>query len=337
MSLKGLITILSPAIEAELQRQITRLDKPRTRPFYEILTYHMGWTGEGAGSEAQGKRIRPLLVLITCSACNADWKEALPAAAAVELIHNFSLVHDDIQDNSSQRRGRDTVWVKWGKPQGINAGDSLFVLSNQAILDLALTYPSEVVIKAARILHDTCLDLTCGQYLDMSYEQRTDLTTEDYWPMIGGKTAALLAACSALGSLLSEVDEVAQNAYRDFGYYLGLAFQVQDDFLGIWGDSVLTGKSAESDLVSGKKSLPVIFGLGKKGPFYRRLAEGPVHPEEVTGLAEELAAEGARLYTQESADRMTDLALQSLHRANPQGEAGEALFELANKLLNRES
>jgi geranylgeranyl diphosphate synthase type I len=337
MNLKGYSVSLLPAIEAELQRQVARLEEPRTRPFHEMLTYHLGWTGVGSGLEAQGKRIRPLLVLLTTAACGADWQSALPAAAAVELVHNFSLVHDDIQDHSDKRRGRDTIWVKWGMPQGINAGDALFVLSNQAILDLEPTHPTEIVIKAARILHDTCLQLTCGQYLDMSYEERTDLTIEDYWPMIGGKTAALLAACCALGSLLSEADEATQETYRNFGHYLGLAFQVQDDMLGIWGDSTLTGKSAESDLVSGKKSLPVLFGLGKEGPFARRWAEGPVHPDEVADLAEQLTAEGARLYTQETDDQMTDLALQSLRMANPQGEAGEALFELANKLLNREA
>lgn len=337
MSLKDPTTVMLTAIEGELQRQVARLDEPRTRTFHEMLTYHMGWTGEGAGPETQGKRIRPLLVTLTCAACNADWKAALPAAAAVELVHNFSLVHDDIQDNSGKRRGRDSVWVKWGMPQGINAGDALFVLSNQALLDLAPNHPAEIVIKAAKILHNTCLDLTRGQYLDMSYEQRTDLTMEDYWLMVGGKTAALLGACCALGSLLSEVDEATQEAYRDFGHYLGLAFQVQDDLLGIWGDSALTGKSAESDLVSGKKSLPVLFSLRMEGPFARRWAEGPVRPEEVAGLAEQLAAEGARLYTQETADQMTDLALQSLRMADPQGEAGEALFELANELLNREA
>ncbi len=333
----ALLATFLPAIEAELQRQASRLDQPRTRPFHEMLTYHMGWTGEGAGLEAQGKRIRPLLVVLTTASCGADWQSALPAAAAVELVHNFSLVHDDIQDNSDKRRGRDTVWKKWGMPQGINAGDALFVLSNQAMLNLSPAYPAETIVKAAKILHETCLDLTRGQYLDMSYEQRTDLTIEDYWPMVSGKTGALLAACCALGSLLGSADESAQEAYRDFGHYLGLAFQVQDDLLGIWGDSALTGKSAESDLVSGKKSLPVLFGLSKGGPFARRWAEGPVRPEEVAGLAEQLSAEGARLFTQETADRMTDLALQSLRMADPQGEAGEVLFELANKLLNREA
>jgi geranylgeranyl diphosphate synthase type I len=160
---------------------------------------------------------------------------------------------------------------------------------------------------------------------------------QDYWTMIGDKTAALLAACCALGSLIGKVDLATQEAYRAFGHYLGLAFQLQDDLLGIWGDSALTGKSSESDLVSGKKSLPILFGLGKNGLFSQRWIKGTIKPEDVADLAEQLASEGARLYTQETADQMTDLALLSLRTADPQGEAGEALFELANKLLNREA
>jgi len=332
-----MIKELLPAIETELQRQIARLDEPRARPFHEMMTYHMGWTGEGSGPEATGKRIRPLVVLLAAAASGGDWKSALPAAAAVELVHNFSLIHDDIEDNSNKRRGRTTVWKKWGMAQGINAGDGMFVLSNLAVLDLTVAHSAETVVKAAAILHNTCLDLTRGQFLDMSYETRSDLTIEDYWPMVSGKTAALLAACCQLGALLGGADDAMQEAYRDTGHYLGLAFQVQDDILGIWGDSALTGKSAESDLVTGKKSLPVLYALGKNGPFARRWTEGPIKPAEVAALAEQMTEERARLYAQETADQMTDLALQSLRLADPQGEAGEALFDLAHKLLNRQA
>ncbi|HEX9330342.1 MAG TPA: polyprenyl synthetase family protein, partial [Anaerolineales bacterium] len=174
------IKLLLSHIELELQRQISRLDAPRTKPFHEMLTYHMGWTGEDAGPEATGKRIRPMLLLLSTSACGADWQSALPAAAAVELVHNFSLVHDDIQDNSDKRRGRPTTWVKWGMPMAINAGDALFVLSNQAIDDLKENYLAGAVVKVAEILHNTCLELTRGQFLDMSYEERNDLLVEDY-------------------------------------------------------------------------------------------------------------------------------------------------------------
>jgi geranylgeranyl diphosphate synthase type I len=337
MNLTTFTIPLLSAIEIELQRQIDLLAESRTQKFHEMITYHMGWTGEGAGLTAQGKRIRPLLVLLTCASCDGNWKNALPAAASVELVHNFSLVHDDIQDNSDKRRGRDTVWIKWGMPQGINTGDALFVLSNQAILDLAYDHPAETVIKAARILHAACLDLTRGQFLDMAFENRAGLSIDDYWQMVGGKTAALLSACCMLGSLLSNTDESIQESYRDFGHYLGLAFQIHDDILGIWGDSALTGKSIESDLVSGKKSLPILYGIERKGVFAQRMLDGPVHPEEVPSLAEELAIEGVRLQTQEMEDQLTELALQSLRLANPRGDAGEALFNLANSLLNREA
>jgi geranylgeranyl diphosphate synthase type I len=332
-----LTDLILPAIETELKKQVFRLDEPHTKTLHDMLTYHMGWSGEGSGKEAQGKRIRPLLVLLTCGACNTDWKIALPAAAAVELVHNFSLVHDDIQDNSSKRRGRDTIWVKWGIPQGINAGDALFVLSNQAVLDLMPHLTSDQVIKAAKILHDTCLDLTRGQFLDMTFENSAAVSIEDYWSMVGFKTAALLASCCSIGALIGDTDQETQDAYRNFGHYLGLAFQVQDDLLGIWGDSLQTGKSAESDLTAKKNSLPVLFGLAKKGKFAQLWSKGPINSEDIAGLADQLSAEGARLYAQETADQMTDMALAALREAEPKGKAGDALFELANILLRRES
>src|SRR5215210_4693797 len=283
MDLKPLLS----SIESELQKQVSRLDAPRTKPFHEMLTYHMGWAGEGAGPEATGKRIRPLLLLLCTAACGADWQAALPAAAAVELVHNFSLVHDDIQDNSDKRRGRPTTWAKWGAPMAINIGDALFVIANQAIIDLKENYPAKVVVQASEILNNTCLELTRGQFLDMSYEERNDLAVEDYWPMIAGKTAALLSASCHLGSLLGGADQAKQDAYRSFGHYLGLAFQVQDDILGIWGDEALTGKSAASDLIEGKKSLPVLAGLSAHGKFAARWKQGPIRSDEVQELADD--------------------------------------------------
>jgi geranylgeranyl diphosphate synthase, type I len=330
-----LISEMLSAIESELQRQVARLDEPRTRPFHEMLTYHMGWTGEGAGPEAAGKRIRPLMLLLTTASCGANWQFALPAAAAVELVHNFSLIHDDIEDDSEKRRGRTTVWKKWGMPQGINAGDGLFVLANLALTDLMAGHPAQSVVRASKILQQTCLDLTRGQFLDISYEDRSDLTVEDYWPMVGGKTAALLSACCQLGALLGGANEARQEAYRAFGHYLGLAFQVQDDILGIWGDEALTGKSAASDLVEGKKSLPVLFGLEKNGEFAKRWRQGPIRAEEVRELANVLKAESAQTSARNAARQMTDLALTNLSEANPQGEAGESLKLLADKLLQR--
>lgn len=335
------------AIETELKRQVARLDQPRTKLFHEMLTYHMGWTGEGAGPKATGKRIRPLITLLAVASSFSEkdkdekssgnnWLHAVSAAAAIELIHNFSLVHDDIQDNSEYRRGRQTAWVKWGSPMAINAGDALFVIANQSILDLASHYPAEMVVKAATILNKTCLELTEGQFLDMSYEERSDLKIEDYWPMIGGKTSSLLSACTHIGSLLGYANDGRQEAYRSFGYHLGLAFQVQDDILGIWGDETLTGKSAASDLVEGKNSLPVLFALEKNGKFAHRWRQGPISQSEVGQAAALLEEEGAKAFAESMSAQETEKALKYLEQADPRGEAGSAMLELANMLLKRE-
>ena len=335
MSLKQFIDLAVPQIEIELQSQIARLDQPQTLPFHEMLRYHMGWEGEGAGPEATGKRIRPLLVLLSAACCGAEWMPALPAGAAVELVHNFSLVHDDIQDNSDKRRGRAAVWARWGIPMAINVGDALFVLSVRAVLDLNKSYAAPVVLQTAGILHDACLDLTRGQYLDMSYQARTDLTIEDYWPMIGGKTSVLLSACTQIGAILGGADEKQQEAYRLFGYHLGLAFQIQDDILGIWGDEAITGKSAASDLLEAKNSLPVLYSLGKRGQFAERWAKGRIMPDEVGALAKLLEDDGGRTYATSLADKETEIALDFLEDAHPTGEPGELILELANKLLHR--
>ncbi len=324
------------AIENELRRQIDRYNKHRTNQFHEMLSYHMGWSGEGAGPEATGKRIRPLLLLLTMAACGGNWESALPLAAAVELIHNFSLVHDDIQDKSEKRRGRPTVWAKWGAPMAINVGDALFVSANLSALDLSNNVSAETKIKVAEILQSTCLELTVGQYLDMSYETRLDLGPEDYWPMVTGKTASLLAASCHLGAILGQADTATQDAFKSFGHYLGLAYQLQDDILGIWGNEAITGKSATSDLAEGKKSLPVLVGLSKNGKFAEQWKKGPIPPAEATGAAALLASESAYEYTHEAAKQMTDLALLSLREANPVGSHGDTLTELAFRLLRRE-
>lgn len=337
MSLQQLMDAMLPAIEEELQRQVARLDQSHTRPFHEMLAYHMGWTGEGAGPAATGKRVRPLMMLLVVEGHGKQWLRAAPAAAAVELIHNFSLVHDDIQDNSEKRRGRTTVWKKWGAPMAINVGDAFFVMANQAMLDLAKHYAAETVLKAANVLYRACLDLTRGQFLDMFYENRIDLTIEEYWILIEGKTAALLAACTQIGAILGGAEEATIEKYRIFGRDLGLAFQVQDDMLGIWGDEAATGKSIASDLVEGKNSLPVLYGVSQRGRFAQRWAQQAIRPEEVARLAQILIDEGAYAYAQQESKRLTDQALAALEDANPSGAAGEALAELAKKLLNRES
>ena len=331
-------TILS-AIESELQQQIDLLNELRTGEFHEMLTYHMGWSGEGAGPDACGKRTRPLMVCLMYASVSpsADFHDVLPAAVAVELIHNFSLVHDDIQDQSLLRRGRPTVWKRWGVAQAINAGDVLFILAHQSLFNLRDRFKPDKVFSAGQIIQEACLNLTRGQFLDLSFEKRKDVSVEEYWGMISFKTAALLSASTHIGAILAGLTETRLESCREFGHYLGMAFQVYDDYLGIWGDSALTGKSTESDLVTGKKVLPVLIGLEKKGAFSKRWLKGSVQPEEAPSLAEQLSKEGVKLFTLEMADQFTDRALQALRLSDPQGEAAEGLYALAQGLVKRQS
>ncbi len=337
MGQESLFLTMRNAVEGELQRVIDASIPDEYRDMSPLLRYHLGWEGDGAGPDAQGKRIRPLIVLLCAATVGGDWRQALPAAAAVELLHNFSLIHDDIQDKSEIRRGRPTVWVKWGVPQAINAGDLMFTLAQTAILQMSETVSLEVGLRSASILNQTSIRLTGGQHLDMTYEVRSELPIEAYWPMIEGKTAALLECCAILGGLSCEIEEEKLLAFRDFGRNLGLAFQVLDDWLGIWGNAALIGKSTESDLISGKKTLPVLYGLSKKGAFYERWLRGNIQPEEAHVLADLLAREGAKDYTHTIADQLTSKALDALGAAVcDTNEACKALTQLTYELLNRE-
>ncbi len=340
MTLDQWTATFQPHIETELRAVVEQHISPQTPELRQMLAYHLGWEGEGSGPSAQGKRIRPLMVLLCAGAARNTgdgWISALPAAAAVELVHNFSLIHDDIQDNSPLRRGRPTLWTIWGIAQAINAGDAMFTLAFTALTRLQETVSAETALRAHGLLGQACLDLTRGQYLDMSYERRSDLGIEDYWPMVEGKTAALLSACAGLGGLAGCASSQELEAFQRFGRSLGLAFQVLDDWLGLWGDAALTGKSTESDLVAGKKSLPVLFGLAQNDAFARRWNAGPISPDEAPEIAGLLAGEGAQEYTQHAADDLNRQALQALDAAAPRSEYKDALYELAARLLQRKS
>lgn len=323
-------TLLS-AIEEELHSVIDNAGISQPDGLFPILSYHMGWEG----ASAAGKRIRPLLLLLTTSAAGGNWKNSLPAAAAVELIHNFSLIHDDIEDNSPLRRGRPTVWNRWGVPLAINAGDAMFSLAHISILRLQESTGCDSALRAAHLLQNTCLSLTKGQHMDMLFENRTDISLDDYWQMVSGKTASLLSAATELGAVIAGTTDLVQTRYQEFGYNLGMAFQAQDDLLGVWGDVSSTGKSTESDLVSGKKSLPVIFGLTQDGPFAKWWQQGPIQADQVPDMARQLELEGARDYTVECVECFTDKALKALAEAEPIGQAGQMLSDLAGKLLRR--
>jgi geranylgeranyl diphosphate synthase type I len=335
MELSRLLDAQRPKIDEELKNWV---HNPRLGVFSglsEIISYQLDWSGEGAGTEAQGKRLRPLLVTLCAAAVGENWEHALPAAAAVELLHNFSLIHDDIEDDSQLRRGRPTVWAKWGRELAINAGDAMYALAFSAAAGLDKTLGIESSHQACCILSDACIQLTGGQHLDILYQGANRLALDSYWPMVTGKTAALLGACTELGALCGGADSGVRKAFKLFGYSLGLAFQIQDDWLGIWGEESITGKSALSDILSRKKSLPVLFGLENDPEFLNLWSMEPMNPAIAEKCVQILVSNGAREFAESQADQYLQDSLKALEQVNLKDEAEAVLRQFTLLLVDR--
>ncbi len=303
----------------------------------QMIAYHMGWEDQSAGKTVQGKRIRPALILLVMDACGKDWVRALPAAVAVEYLHNFSLIHDDIQDQSKTRHGRDTLWVQWGIPQAINTGDSMFTLAYLALLNTRSLYAEAVVNRMVETFSQACLKLTEGQHLDIRFEDQELVTESEYLTMSSGKTAALLGCCAKMGAILGSLSLKEQTLLEQFGIDLGLAFQIQDDILGIWGDQAKTGKPADSDLVCGKKSLPIIHALTNSSEFNVAWQADHTSPAAIAHLMELFKQAGTYIYANKKVEAYTHSSLNALHQAfhnNP--PACQNLEALATQLLKRD-
>jgi geranylgeranyl diphosphate synthase type I len=252
----------------------------------------------------------------------------------VELLHNFSLIHDDIEDGDKTRRGRPTVWALWGLPQALNAGDALYALAHLSLLRLTeRSIPAERVTAAMHLFNQTCLHLTQGQFLDISFEERGDVTPQVYLTMIAGKTAALLASSCKLGALVADASGSQQEHLHAFGHHLGLAFQIQDDILGIWGDPQKTGKPVGSDILRRKKTLPILHGLEKSEQLQSILTGAEITSQEAAQAAQLLQEIGSREWAEVQAQEHTERALAALDTGDC--PAALALQDLALELLGR--
>lgn len=320
------------AIEQDLRQAVECLDSARYSEIHDMISYHMGWTET---PHTRGKRVRPLLTLLACASVDSPWQLALPAASAIELLHNFSLIHDDIEDQSEMRRGRPTLWSKWGIEQAINTGDAVFTLAHLSMFRLEENVESsESILELLLQFDHACLSLTQGQYLDIAFETRTAVTSSDYMAMIEGKTAALLAASTAIGSQIGNAEEYRVEHFRSFGKHLGLAFQILDDILGIWGEPARTGKSQEDDIRSRKKTLPVLYAMDNNTEIMNLWNQ--TNQDHTAAIIDALEDAGAREYSHGLAEEHTHLAISALEAASPQGLAGEALANLARELLSRD-
>ncbi|MFJ9041944.1 polyprenyl synthetase family protein [Streptomyces sp. NPDC102406] len=309
-----------------LKKAVSRLAPPMDT----VAAYHFGWI-DAAGNPSDGdggKAVRPALAVLSAQAAGASPEVGVPGAVAVELVHNFSLLHDDLMDGDEQRRHRDTVWKVHGPAQAILVGDALFALANEVLLEIA----SVDAGRATRRLTTASRALIDGQAQDISYEHRERVSVEECLEMEGNKTGALLACASSIGAVLGGANDRDADALEKYGYHLGLAFQAVDDLLGIWGDPESTGKQTWSDLRQRKKSLPVVAALAAGGSASERLAEllaadARTDPDERTPSASDLdtfseaefAARaaliekaGGREWTTEEARRQHTVALEAL-------------------------
>ena len=334
---------LSEEVEAWTRAFFGR-QRPESDRFAAMLGYPLGWYDRRLQPleppAPAGKRLRPALCLLVCEAVGGDHRAALPAASAVELVHNFSLVHDDIQDESELRRSRPTVWAGFGAAQAINVGDGLFALAQLALLQDSVAPP--LAVEGLARLNQTCLRLVEGQFRDLDLQDNGGAASfEAYQKMIAGKTAALLECSAWLGARFGGADQDRADRFARFARALGLAFQYQDDVLGLWGDPALTGKSAETDLLTRKQALPAVLALQSKGPAADRfssifLARGAMSRQEAIELLDLLAALDVRAAAERLVDAGYAQASAELERAVA-GDSAPLLRALLERFRTRQA
>ena len=281
-----------------------------------MLRYHMGWeTLEGTPTRGGGKALRPILCLAACEMSGGDWRDALPAAAALELIHNFSLVHDDIQDGDETRRGTPTLWRIHGVPTALAAGNAMRVIADRTADALgARGATPDIAQGTVAELTRKYLEMIEGQYLDLSFETAEHVSVADYLDMIGRKTGALLESAMHMGALVATGDQRHRaEGFGECGMRLGLAFQVRDDWLGVWGDPAFTGKAVGADIRRKKKSLPAVYLFDNAPDDERPWLEetyraGEIEGERLDGVMAMLERLGGDAYVQRVAEEQAEQA-----------------------------
>lgn len=333
------------AVEQEMRASLVAPDAA-TAPLYGMMRYHLGWATVDFAPDASGqtgKRLRPRLCLLCCAAAGGDALVAVPAAAAIELLHNFTLIHDDIQDQSSHRHHRQTIWSRWGAAQAINVGDGMYAIAHQQLLKLAAHgVPAERIVRLMGEFDATVLRICEGQFLDVGFENRWDIAAADYVQMIGGKTAAIFAFAASAGATLAGADDARTTRYGTLGTALGLGFQLRDDLLGIWGEERVTGKPVADDIRRRKKSLPVIMLHERAAAAERAYLEACYASEEV--VAADIATVLAMLDTagvhdecQEIVETYHARAFALLGAAGASGPARDTLAALIARMADRDA
>ena len=329
-------TLVNAALRESLQ--------DRDIPVYSMLRYSMGWSDIHGNSRTAtgGKALRPTLCLLACEATGGQVSRALPAAVALELIHNFSLVHDDIQDRDETRHHRPTLWAVWGDAKALVAGNTFRAVADKALWRLVDEGVScDDSLEVARLLTEACLEMVEGQCLDLMYEGRLDIGMPEYMDMISRKTGALIRCALNVGAVIGASDEDTVRAFRDCGRWLGFVFQIRDDVLGVWGEEEITGKPVGADIRRKKSSMPVVFTMsqargGDKDLLTEIYARESLSDEDVDSVLDVMDRIGARDYARDLAAEYCDRALESLSGVELPPKSRQEMEEIAHFLLVRQ-
>lgn len=284
-----------------------------------------------------GKRLRPVLVLMGTEVFNADYKKALDAALAIEIFHNFSLVHDDIMDDAPLRRGQETVHEKWGINTGILSGDAMLINAYQ----LFENYEGDTFKELAKLFSKTATEVCEGQQYDIDFESRDDVSIADYLKMIEYKTAVLVGASLQMGAIIAGASKACKNAIYQFGRLLGIAFQLQDDYLDAFGDPKTFGKQVGGDIIENKKTFLYLKSLEASNAEEAQQLEYlySITPADNTEKIETVKGifvqSGAATATQQEIENYTNSAFEVLERMDINTEHKQTLQEFGNMLMKR--
>jgi len=335
-------------VQQGLLQAVSQRDAPQNEAdsLYISIKYHLGWVNQtgGPSTEAitQGKALRPTLCLFACEALSENVGQASSAAAGLELIHNFSLIHDDIQDRDQERRHQPTVWWLWGVPKAVVAGNALQSVGDLALLNTKNEGASpEVTLKVSQLLTDSYLEMIEGQCMDLAFENQIHITAEEYLNMIACKTGALFRSGLEIGASVASADAADVDAFSRFGSNIGRAFQIRDDYLGIWGDTATSGKAAGNDIRRRKKSFPVVFALEQaKGSARDDLAriyqQEELDDKDVDRVLDILDELGSKEQSERIAETSAEEAVESLKGVSLPDWARKEAEDLVDFLAHRE-
>ena len=327
-------------IDASLRQQLNQ----NHLNAYQLLRYAMGWTDIDGNTvvATEGKALRPTLCLLACESTGGEVSDALPAAIALELIHAFSLIHDEVQDRDETRRHRPTIWTIWGESKAIVAGNILRIIADISLSKLINTKnTAETTLYIADIITKSYLQMIEGQYLDLKFEGRTDITINDYLSMISRKTGALIECSLTAGAIIGSANIDTIESFKACGKSLGMVFQIRDDYLGIWGDAKNTGKPVGADIRRKKNAFPFVYCISNANPKEKKIlleiySKPVIENEDVFCAIEIMERVGTKEKSKQLADIHLSKAISSISNLDLVPEFHQSLVDIGTFLLIRE-